>query len=84
MELCVDILGVSFFLIQATLALVLLIFVFPLIAVKIAAKFKFKSVNWIIIGAGIELYCIRHIYFNNGYINFFSDYLPAVVCGFFL
>jgi len=67
-------------LIQAVLALVLLLFIFPLIAVKIAAKFKLKSVNWLIIGVWIWLYFVWHICDNRNYLNIILDYLPAVVC----
>ncbi len=80
MELCVNFFGISFYLIQAGLALVLLLFIFPLITVKIAAKFKLKSVNWLIIGVWIWLYFVWHICYDKDYMNFFSDYLPAVVC----
>lgn len=80
MEFCIGFFGISFYLIQAVLALVVLLFIFPLIAVKIAIQLKLKSVNWLIIGAWIWLYCALYVCYNKDYLNLIWDYLPAVVC----
>lgn len=80
MELCVNFFGISFYLIQAVLALVFLLFIFPLISVKIAVQLKLKSVNWLIIWAWIEIYCVIYICYNKNHLILILDYLPAVVC----
>jgi hypothetical protein len=81
MESCVNILAVTYFLIQAIIVFAGIGILCPIVLIRIAFKLKLKSFNWFAIAFWLYISTIWQAVTNPKYHDFLINYLPTLTCG---